>query len=183
MGCQGSCSPRVWYEAQQLHGTFMTLRIRPPSARARLWLAAFMLLALFSSPLAAQSGFSNLRVIPNPAPANTLVVARMFEGGCQRRPTQVDVQGHQVRLTAVGGPVACFPTSPPPSDFDVPLGTFSPGTYTLTVPVFQGSADVLSTTFVVLADATPIPVANHPATLAALAVGMMLLTTFASRRR
>ncbi len=130
--------------------------------------------------------FSDLRIYPNPALAGQLIKARFtprdFYLTCLSEPlSDVQRNGNVVVLSipesAFDGCVIGLPP-PGPHDFDVPIGRFPEGNYTLQVqfvPDLSGGAPVplLSGSFVVGA-ALAIPLMSNTL-LALLTLGMVLI--------
>ncbi len=116
----------------------------------------------------------NLRVVPNPAIAGQPVSARLLLScGQGLQPATVSVLGNAVSLTQLEGPGCDIGVPPPPADVDFPLGTFAPGTYTLTY-FFRSSSGALlyaeSTQFGVVAAGVP-ALSRHWLLLLAVALG------------
>lgn len=155
------------------------------AARRAAWgRALVLLLALLSPGLSAQSiaPIGNLRVVPNPAPAGLMVLARLYrEGHDVAGPSTVTVEGNIVTLTVEMYTID-FTVPPPPGDFDIPLGQFAPGHYILVYAPIDPGGPYLTQRVEFDVQATPVPVATRLALLTGLALGMLLLAGVAGRR-
>lgn len=151
------------------------------AVRFTRWLLPVSLLMLAAvAPVAhAQlTVYSDLRVVPNPAPAGSAVVARVRREGCLSSGTIVVTrQGSTVNLTPAGGPIICG-VAPPPTDVDFALGAFAPGRYTV---VFDASPPLTAGFSVV--SSTAVPVVSDPAVIAGLAFSILLVGAACVRRR
>lgn len=118
--------------------------------------------------------FTNLRVVPNPAPAGQPIVARLFSSGCATIPTTntITIQDHVVTLTHETEEICGVPL--PGADWDFPVGAFAPGQYTLVyAPTsgFSGNTYVTqSVQFVVVGRGIP---ASSIAALTILALALL----------
>jgi hypothetical protein len=147
-------------------------------ARWLLPVSLLMLAAVAPVAHAQLTVYSDLRVVPDPAPAGTAVVARVRREGCLSSGTLVVTrQGSTVNLTPAGGPIICG-VAPPPTDVDFALGAFAPGRYTV---VFDASPPLIAGFSVVAS--TAVPVVSDPEVIAGLAVATLLLGAACVRRR